>query len=426
MSSEHVEVLRDLSEVCRAAIKAGDWKVDGACDPDAVLRRADSAIAALSAPQSGDWVLVPREASSEMLTAAIDAHLGFEGEDEVDAVWEAMISAAEQFGATAGHAVQDVGDGAEGGSRAPTRPTHFSGMFPRQDDPASSSLSHQAVDVGQFRPAVATHQLACRKRVRDCREGLLPTDNLPIYLEELAEANRLLDVVDRAAPQPPAEAGVVSEEDEVVCLECGQPTMHTGQVCYACSHPDTAPPSAPVGVEDGPIDASDNAEYIEYCADRLERCGLRVTAGALRVIAQEHRALAQQPAAGGEEIMVNAAHDVYTLPLQPSGLSSGPRFVVHVPGPEQPAAPVLAKHQPCGCVICTCEDEQQCQGCGAKHCGNRADHPPYVGQQPAAVDEAMERAAEEIERYEHTFISTVGASAIIRKHMRAAQQGGAK
>src|SRR5690606_504426 len=47
---------------------------------------------------------------------------------------------------------------------------------------------------------------------------------------------------------------------------------------------------------------------------------------------------AQKPAAAGEEIMVNAAHDVYTLPLQPSGLSSGPRFVVHVPGPEQPAA----------------------------------------------------------------------------------------
>ena len=43
-----------------------------------------------------------------------------------------------------------------------------------------------------------------------------------------------------------------------------------------------------------------------------------------------------------------------------------------------------------------------------------------LAQQPAAVDEAMERAAEEIERYEHTFISTVGASAIIRKHMRAA------
>lgn len=50
LNSEHVEVLRDLSEVCRAAIKAGDWKVDGACDPDSLLRRADAAIASLSAP----------------------------------------------------------------------------------------------------------------------------------------------------------------------------------------------------------------------------------------------------------------------------------------------------------------------------------------------------------------------------------------
>lgn len=48
---EHVEVLRELSEVCRAAIKAGYWKVDGACDPESLLRRADAAIASLSAPQ---------------------------------------------------------------------------------------------------------------------------------------------------------------------------------------------------------------------------------------------------------------------------------------------------------------------------------------------------------------------------------------
>lgn len=30
--------------------------------------------------------------------------------------------------------------------------------------------------------------------------------------------------------------------------------------------------------------------------------------------------------------------------------------------------PELAKYQPCGCVICTCEHETQCQGCGAKYC----------------------------------------------------------
>ena len=60
-------------------------------------------------------------------------------------------------------------------------------------------------------------------------------------------------------------------------------------------------------------------------------------------------AFAQQPAAG-EEIMVNAAHDVYTLPLQPSGLSSGPRFVVHVPAPEQPAPhPAITHCDTCGC-----------------------------------------------------------------------------
>jgi hypothetical protein len=48
----------------------------------------------------------------------------------------------------------------------------------------------------------------------------------------------------------------------------------------------------------------------------------------------------EQPASVGEEIMVNAAHDVFILPLQPSGLDgSGPRFVVHVPQTEaQPAA----------------------------------------------------------------------------------------
>jgi len=41
---------------------------------------------------------------------------------------------------------------------------------------------------------------------------------------------------------------------------------------------------------------------------------------------------------------------------------------------------LLAKQQPCGCVICTCEDEIQCQGCGAKNCGT---HP--VGEIPNPV-----------------------------------------
>lgn len=52
------------------------------------------------------------------------------------------------------------------------------------------------VEAGQFRGAVATHHLAARKRVHDCRAGLLPQANLQIYERELEEANRLLDVVD--------------------------------------------------------------------------------------------------------------------------------------------------------------------------------------------------------------------------------------
>jgi hypothetical protein len=31
--------------------------------------------------------------------------------------------------------------------------------------------------------------------------------------------------------------------------------------------------------------------------------------------------------------------------------------------------PILAREQPCGCIVCRCEDEQHCHGCGAKKCG---------------------------------------------------------
>lgn len=99
------------------------------------------------------------------------------------------------------------------------------------------------------------------------------------------------------------------------------------------------PPSAPVGVEE-PLSLLRAGHWREvYIGHRCMR--LEVTydyATWERLMEQVDAALAQQPAAAGEEIMVNAAHDVYTLPLQPSGLSSGPRFVVHVP--EQPPAAV--------------------------------------------------------------------------------------
>ncbi len=46
----------------------------------------------------------------------------------------------------------------------------------------------------------------------------------------------------------------------------------------------------------------------------------------------------------------------------------------------------MAKYQPCGCVICTCEHETQCQGCGAKNCGTHAvgdiPNPVFKAQRP--------------------------------------------
>lgn len=49
---------------------------------------------------------------------------------------------------------------------------------------------------------------------------------------------------------------------------------------------------------------------------------------------------------------------------------------------EGQVAPRLARNQPCGCVVCTCEDEIQCHGCGANHCGT---HP--IGEIPNPVYE---------------------------------------
>lgn len=58
--------------------------------------------------------------------------------------------------------------------------------------------------------------------------------------------------------------------------------------------------------------------------------------------------------------------------------------------------PALTKYQPCGCVICTCEHETQCQGCGANHCGTHpvGQIPGPVYQQPAADVAKMQRKLE--------------------------------
>ena len=48
----------------------------------------------------------------------------------------------------------------------------------------------------------------------------------------------------------------------------------------------------------------------------------------------------------------------------------------------------LAKTQPCGCVVCTCDDPVQCHGCGASNCGW---HPP--GEIPNQVFNLTEAEA---------------------------------
>lgn len=51
---------------------------------------------------------------------------------------------------------------------------------------------------------------------------------------------------------------------------------------------------------------------------------------------------------------------------------------------QQPTQ-LLAKHQPCGCIVCTCEDDLRCHGCGARHCGTHpvSEIPNAVYEQPA-------------------------------------------
>jgi len=47
----------------------------------------------------------------------------------------------------------------------------------------------------------------------------------------------------------------------------------------------------------------------------------------------------------------------------------------------------LQRNQPCGCIVCMCDDDERCHGCGAKHCGT---HP--VGQIPNPMTEPIQEA----------------------------------
>lgn len=49
----------------------------------------------------------------------------------------------------------------------------------------------------------------------------------------------------------------------------------------------------------------------------------------------------------------------------------------------------LQRNQPCGCIVCVCEDNEQCHGCGAKHCGTHPigeiPNPAYIPMTPHAL-----------------------------------------
>jgi hypothetical protein len=48
------EALKELLEAVEEAIQAGDWKVDGACDPDTAISRARKALAQTQEPVA--WI----------------------------------------------------------------------------------------------------------------------------------------------------------------------------------------------------------------------------------------------------------------------------------------------------------------------------------------------------------------------------------
>ena len=201
MSSEHVEVLERL----RGVLEHGKMGDKCLIAPDLVT----AAIAALSAPQSGDWVLVPREPTPEMLSAAgrLQAcECGFVGDmSPMDGEeYAAMLAAAPQPPAEA--------------QERPAKPAECADGCPDQ----------QVCDHCQWPPGPDA--------------------------EAQPDARGVVDEGSRAAQQ---QGG--GDLDEVVCLACGDPIMPMGQVCHACSHPVSEPPSAPDVAMEAWHSAVDNA-----------------------------------------------------------------------------------------------------------------------------------------------------------------------
>jgi len=66
--------------------------------------------------------------------------------------------------------------------------------------------------------------------------------------------------------------------------------------------------------------------------------------------------------------------------------------------------PHLKRIQPCGCILCICETEDQCNGCGATSCKKHANSIASIADDPTAVWEdhplvrQLDEARAEVER----------------------------
>ena len=122
-----------------------------------------------------------------------------------------------------------------------------------------------------------------------------------------------------------------------------------------------------------------------------------------QILSMNELAPVAQPATG-EEIMVNTPYDVFTLPLQPSGLNgNAPRFVVHVPGPEQPAAVDEAMVERIAALLYEEAIDEPWTVAGIEHPGPDRDYYRGLARKVAALA-AQPHADDEV-----VFIDGVGA-----------------
>lgn len=85
----------------------------------------------------------------------------------------------------------------------------------------------------------------------------------------------------------------------------------------------------------------------------------------------------------------------------------------------------LKKYQPCGCVLCTCEDELRCHGCGAVSCGKHkvGDNKHFVFEDTSdyiTLQEAYEKAVDATKQILNGTLSHAKEYMTARKALRTA------